>query len=245
MKKNKGFMKSLNRSTQVTILSCASFIAMTVILLVFFSVFPITPSERIMASIGRENILENNNPNSEDITAISAVTTKKQPAVTTAVKSSVSTGRTTTKTFKIVITTGSGFMRNGRTPTDDGNGNTKTTVIFDDPPVPTPDPGYTYPIYTTPPENPEEPNIPEFPIEEPTDPFDPPVTDIPVWTEPPVDIPPVTDVPVWTEPPVDVPPVIDVPVWTEPPVFIDPNPPVVPDPNEGGGSFTPDPVDEW
>ena len=235
MKKNKRFMKSLNRSTQVTILSCASFIAMTVILLVFLSAFPITPSEKIMASIGRENILENNNPSGEDITAISAITTRKQSAVTTAVKSSVSTGRTTTKTFKIVITTGSGFMRNGRTPSD--NTNTKTTVIFDDPPVPTPDPGYTYPIYTTPPENPEEPNISDIPPEyDPNNPSgDPPVTDTP----------PVTDVSVWTEPPIDIPPVTDVPVWTEPPVFIDPNPPVTPDPNEGGGNFNSDPITEW
>lgn len=230
MKKNKGFMKSLNRSTQVTLLSCASFIAMTVILLVFFSAFPITPSERIMASIGRENILENNNPNNENIAAVSGTTTGKQSAVTTAVKSSVSTGMTTTKTFKIVITTGSGFMRNGRTPTDNGNGDTKTTVIFDDPPVPTPDPGYTYPVYTDIPVT-DVPIDTDVPIWTDTPIDDPPVTDIPMWTEPPTDNPPVTDTPAWTEPPVDIPPVTDTPVWTEPPV-------VNPDPNT-------DPVQQW
>ncbi len=215
MKKNKGFMKSLNKSTQVTLLSCASFIAMTVILLVFFSAFPITPSEKIMASIGRENILENNNTNNENITSVSGITTGKQSAITTAVKNSVSTGKTTTKTFKIVITTGSGFIRNGRTPTDNGNGDTKTTVIFDDPPVPTPDPGNDYPIYTDIPvtDVPIDTDVPIW-TDAPID--NPPVTDVPVWTEPPTDNPPITDTPVWTEPPIDIPPVTDTPVWTEP-----------------------------
>lgn len=247
MKKNKGFMKSFKKSTQVTVLSCASFIAMTVILLVFLSAFPITPSEKIMASIGRENILENNNPDNSNIpSAISSVVkTEKNPEVTTAVKNSVTTDITTTKTFKIVITTGSGFNRNHIVSANNANANTntKTTVIYDDPPVPTYDPGYVYPVYTEPPviDDPPVTDVPpEYNPENPVTDY-PPVTDIPVWTEPPVvtDVPPVTEPPVvWTDPPViDIPPVTDPPpVWVDP---VEPNPPVVDNP-------VPDtPVSEW
>lgn len=237
MKKNNGFLSSLQKSTKVTLLSCMSFIALTLLILIFFIFFPITPSERIMASIGRENVF-NNSPNNDSGAVPGIVTTAKAESET--VNTDIiekETGTRTTKTYKIVITTGSGFLWNGRIPA--GISDTKTTVVIsDDPQYPTPDPGYVYPVYTQP-----TTDDPDYPVAtEPVDPNIPPVTDIPVWTEPPV----VTDVPVWTEPPTVDPVIPDPPPQTQPPVIIDPQPPVdvpitPPDPNPGEG----DVVGEW
>ena len=63
MKKNSGMTNGLNKSTKVTLLSCASFIVLTMLILIFFVMFPITPSEKIMASIGRENVFNGGNGN--------------------------------------------------------------------------------------------------------------------------------------------------------------------------------------
>lgn len=235
MKKNNGFLGSLQKSTKVTLLSCMSFIALTLLILIFFILFPITPSKRIMASIGRENVF-NNSPHNDSVAVPDIVTTAKTSPET--VNTNIieeETGTRPAKTYKIVITTGSGFLWNGRIPA--GISDTKTTVVIsDDPQYPTPDPGYVYPVYT-------QPTIddPDYPVAtEPVDPYIPPVTDEPAWTEPPAVV---TDVTVWTEPPAVV---TDVPVWTEPPIIIDPQPPVdvpvtPPDPNTGEG----DVVSEW
>lgn len=235
MKKNTGFLSSLQKSTKVTLLSCISFIALTMLILIFFIIFPITPSERIMASIGRENI---NNPNNDSGAVQEIVTTAKTTPKT--VNTSIieeETGTRTTKTYKIVITTGSGFLWNGRIPAEIND--TKTTVVIsDDPKYPTADPGYVYPVDPQPAtennnENPEDPFTPVEP-EYPTYPVEPEYP-----TEPPVDpyVPPVTDTPT----PVD--PVTPDPPQTQPPIIIDPQPPVENpvDPNTSGG----DVVGEW
>ncbi|MCM1133772.1 MAG: hypothetical protein NC340_09910 [Ruminococcus flavefaciens] len=221
MKKNNGNSVGLRKSTKVTILSCVSFVLLTLLILVFFVFFPITPSEKIMASIGRENIFNNNPQNNGTSPQGIAVTTDS--VTTTAVNADyLETGTHTTKTYEIVITTGSGFMWNGRIP-DEITGNTKTTIVIrDDPTYPTYDPGYVPPVYpsATTAENNENPDIPVDTTPVDTGyPVDPPATD-PVAT----DIPPATD-PVWTEPPVDT-----TPVRTEPPIIIDTQPPVNPDP---------------
>ncbi|MDE5569150.1 MAG: hypothetical protein K2I82_00645 [Ruminococcus sp.] len=235
MKKNTGFFGNLQKSTKVTLLSCVSFVILTLLILIFFILFPITPSEKIMASIGRENIFNNSPQN--NVTAIPGVVTTAKSTSPVNADIEDETGTRTTKTYKIVITTGSGFLWNGRIP--DGISDTKTTVIIsDDPKYPTADPGYIYPIYTQPAtdpnnSNPEDPYVttpvdPDYPID-PGYPVDPVVTD-------PID-PPVTDII-----PIDP---IDPP-QTQPPIIIDPPPliddPVIsPDPNAGGG----DEVDVW
>ncbi len=244
MKKNNGFLGNLQKSTKVTLLSCMSFIALTLLILIFFILFPITPSERIMASIGRENVSNNNQNNNAD-TALGIVTTAKATSET--VNTGIieeETGTRPAKTYKIVITTGSGFLWNGRIPA--GIDDTKTTVVIsDDPEYPVADPGYAYPVYTQPateeePEYPEDPNV-TTPAN-PENPDYPAGTEYPVATEPPVDpnIPPVTDAPV----PVD-PVTPDPPPQTQPPVIIDPPQPPVdpvtpPEPNGEG-----DVVSEW
>lgn len=246
MKKNTGFFGSLQKSTKVTLLSCISFIALTLLILIFFILFPITPSERIMASIGRENMY-NNNPQNVTPVVTSAVTTANAESTDIFEEE---TGTRTTKTYKIVITTGSGFLWNGRIP--DGISDTKTTVVIrDEPSYPTADPGYSYPLYTQPPvAEPEPPVTDVTPVDpiEPIDPItpDPPVTDIPAPVDPITPEPPVTDTPA----PVD--PIIPDPAYTQPPIIIDPNPPVVDpgwvDPNGteyGGYGEYGDDVNEW
>lgn len=221
MKKNTKVLGSLHTSTKVTLLSCVSFIILTMIILVFFILFPITPSERIVASIGRENIFNGNN-NGNNVTAIPEIetTTSTTSTVTAGVNTTFtkSTGTTTTKTFKIVITSGSGFSWNGRIPTGVmNNGNTKTTPVYTDPVYPTRDPGYVYtpPVTqaTTYPNNGTDPANTDYPT-----------NTTPVWTDTPqaTDTPTNTD-PVWTDTPVYTePPVYTDPVYTEPPIIIDP-----------------------
>lgn len=230
MKKNNGFFGSLHKSTKVTLLSCLCFIALTILILIFFIMFPITPSERIMASIGR-----NTSPDDKVAPVMTSPVTTGEVPVTTAV-SVTENGTRTTKTYRIVITTGSGFLWNGRKP---AGADTKTTVIIsDDPRYPTADPNYVYPVWTqTPTENGDTPPTN-------TEPADPPVTDIPPVTEPPA----WTEIPVGTEPPVDVPPVdvppVDVPPVDVPPVDVPPVdvPPVdVPPAPAGEG----DDISEW
>lgn len=247
MKKNNGFLGSLQKSTKVTLLSCMSFIALTLLILIFFILFPITPSKRIMASIGRENVF-NNSPNNDSVAVPDIVTTSKTSPET--VNTNIieeETGTRPAKTYKIVITTGSGFLWNGRIPA--GINDTKTTVVIsDDPQYPTPDPGYVYPVYTQPSmeenhEEPENPNV-TMPVSEPENPIYPIDPEYPVVTNPiEPENPIVTDAP----PVIPVDPVIpDPPPQTQPPIIIDPQPPVdvpvtPPEPNGGEG----DVVGEW
>ncbi|MDE7364369.1 MAG: hypothetical protein K2N27_05715 [Ruminococcus sp.] len=216
MNKNTKFSGGLHKSTKITLLSCVSFIILTMIILVFFILFPITPSERIIASIGRENIFNGNN-NGNNVTAIPEVTTTTSDISTTAgvnTNPTKSTGTTTTKTFKIVITSGSGFMWNGRIPTGVMN-NTKTTPVYADPVYPTRDPGYVYVPPVT--------QATTYPNGNETYPTN---TDYPTSTDTGTDTPSATDTPTYTEPvqtePIYTEPVYTEPVYTEPPIIIDP-----------------------
>lgn len=150
MNNKSGFMSNLNKSTKITMFSCLGFILLTGIILVFFIFFPITPSEKVMASIGRENVMNNGSdgsPQSITPAVITTVSGENEDIDT----STTTTGTTTTRTVNIRITTGSGFLWNGRIPTGGfSNGNSSTTVV-DDPVVPTPDPSSpVYPQETTP-----------------------------------------------------------------------------------------------
>ena len=154
MSKFTGFYESLKKSTKITVLSCGSFVVMTMLILAFFILFPITPSEKIMTNIGRgENMSqESGEPVQSGIPTVE--TTVSTPAVTTA-KTTTTKARTTRArtTFTINITTGSGFSMNGRIPTGGMPGYTETTVAdptegYVDPSAPT-DPnqqGATNPI---------------------------------------------------------------------------------------------------
>lgn len=140
MKKKESFITCLNKSTRITLFSCVCFVALTCIILVIFIFFPITPSEKIMASIGRENILNGGSGDSPLTAVPGVVTTLTEESKKTTV--STTTGTTTTRTVKINITTGSGFLWNGRIPTGVVSGANIPTTVVEDPVIPTPDPGY-------------------------------------------------------------------------------------------------------
>ena len=115
-----GFFNDLQKSTKITLLSCACMVMLTLLLMIFFILFPITPSEKVMSTIGRESSLKNNDPNM--MTALpGAVTTSSADSATSTAKVTSTakyTGTTTTRTnYKIKITTGTGFLYNGRIPT--------------------------------------------------------------------------------------------------------------------------------
>lgn len=105
MKKSRSKLK---KSTIITMVSCGSFVVMTFLALLFFVKFPITPSEKIMASIGRESIYKNNNSESNIITQ---TTVSETSQITTQ-----TTETSTNADFVITITSGKGFKTEGYTP---------------------------------------------------------------------------------------------------------------------------------
>ena len=60
MEKIKSLFGNLKKSTVITLISCGCFIALSFIILCFFIMFPITPSEKVMATFGRESVAKNN-----------------------------------------------------------------------------------------------------------------------------------------------------------------------------------------
>ena len=183
------FFGDLKKSTKITLLSCGCFVLMTFVILLFFIWFPITPSEKIISNIGRENIFRDQDGNPTVVTASPEVVTTSSTGEASSTKaSSTKTTATGTRTsFKIVITSGSGFLWNGRIPTGvmPGNYETETTAVD---PNTIPDPGYPEPTYpggeTQYPTVPYDPNAGQDPSVTP----DPGVVeDPPVTPDPPID----------------------------------------------------------
>lgn len=181
---------------------------LTGIILVVFILFPITPSEKVLASIGRENVA-NSNKDNQVTTTVMAATTKKSTTTETETTTTTTSVSTTTKTVNIRITSGSGFLWNGRIPTG-VEPNVPTTPV-QTPETPTVDPGLTggtdIPQDTTPVTPPQGTDIPSTPVD--PDPnggtVTPPPADTPS-TPPPADIPSETPPPVETPPPAETPP---------------------------------------
>ncbi|MDE5772198.1 MAG: hypothetical protein K2I06_11335 [Ruminococcus sp.] len=114
MSKGKGFFSKLKRSTIITMVSCISFVVMTFLALLFFVKFPVTPSEKFTAELGRESIYRQNGVDGLQMTA----TSTEVPQTTTETSSQTTTETTTAKTdFVITITTGKGFRTDGHTLT--------------------------------------------------------------------------------------------------------------------------------
>ena len=206
MSKVRDFFTSLNKSTKITLISCGCFVALTVVILCFFVLFPISPSDTIQEKCGGETKASKNNESAQTVTTQPATDDEYLISRGTTVSSTVTTTRVTRKkNFSVTVTTGDGFFAGGRIPTGGTPYETSTTEPVEEPieypseyPIEPPtgsgieDP--TEPMTGTGIEDPTEPP----PVEEPTD--QPPVeepTDPPV--EPPTDspaLPPVTDSPV-------------------------------------------------
>ena len=73
MSKGNGFFSNLKNSTKITLVSCGCFIALAAAILSFFVMFPLTPSEKVISSFGREKI--NNGTSAVTNVTTSVVTT--------------------------------------------------------------------------------------------------------------------------------------------------------------------------
>lgn len=133
MSRQSGFFDSLRKSTKITVLSCGSFVVMTLLILTFFILFPITPSEKIMTNIGRgENMSQDDGQQSVQSGIPSVETTLSTASTTKATTTRATTTRARTS-FTITLTTGSGFLWNGRIPTGGIPGYTETYTTPVDP----------------------------------------------------------------------------------------------------------------
>lgn len=198
----KEFFASLKKSTKITLISCASFIALTLLILVFFVLFPITPSEKVIASFGRESVARKNAESSVTVTTVAATSDVVVSRVVTTTAYDPTVSRTN---YKITVTTGEGFFSGGYITTGTYSENTEEddpyagmwTEPEEDPYYPLPNETTTYyegdnPTTTTGPyigdpsivtepstepvENPTEPAT--SPVVEPTEPVEP-ATNVP------------------------------------------------------------------
>ncbi|MBR6792462.1 MAG: hypothetical protein IKM49_05015 [Ruminococcus sp.] len=190
MNRVKEFFLGLNKSTRITLISCGCFILLTFIILMFFVFFPITPSEKAIARIGREGLVYNETDEQQVTTAVTE--NNNTPAETTTTTVTTTTG-VTTEPVRITFTTPEGFYIPGYIQTGEVGVNNFTTTTSSTEES-TEDPSETTTTTTEPgTEDPtDEPGI-EDPTDEPstdptdapsTDPTDPPVTEQPATTPP-------------------------------------------------------------
>lgn len=73
----KKFYSGLNKSTKITLISCGSFLLLTILILLFFVLFPIKPSERVISGLGRGGVIsaDKNDADNNDQNAALPITT--------------------------------------------------------------------------------------------------------------------------------------------------------------------------
>lgn len=176
----KEFFLGLSKSTRITLISCGCFVLLTLIILLFFVMFPITPSERAIARIGREGLVYD--PENEGV-----VTTTVSDAVGSETTTTVTTTSTTHSEIRITFTTVSGFFTPGYIQTGDPFVNNYETTTTTTTTIPVEDPSEGTTTETTEPSTEDTSQGTEDPGTEPTEPStdsgeiptDPPVTDPP------------------------------------------------------------------
>ena len=111
MSKIREFFANLKKSTKITLISCVSFVLMTFLILCFFIMSPITPSDKAGKTFGRESISADGSTVSTVITTIDENgNTVEVSKGTTNVASTASTVTTTHKEYVKTITTGTYFV---------------------------------------------------------------------------------------------------------------------------------------
>lgn len=110
MSKIKDFITGLSKSTKITLISCGSFVLLTLLILTFFVLFPITPSEKAIASLGREGLVYQVGGD-EDGAVTTAVTMATVPA--TSVTTVTHTTPPINSDVKFTFTTVSKFFSGG------------------------------------------------------------------------------------------------------------------------------------
>ncbi|MBR0511937.1 MAG: hypothetical protein IJJ81_05130 [Ruminococcus sp.] len=133
MSRGNGFFSNLKKSTRITLVSCGCFIALTAVILTFFVMFPITPSEKLISSFGRESIYKQDPQGTSPVTSVTTTMTN-DILVSKATRTTTVTKFKRTE-FTISITSGSGFFKGQKIPSGNFTGDysytptTTTSVI--------------------------------------------------------------------------------------------------------------------
>jgi hypothetical protein len=93
MSKIKDFFLGLSKSTKITLISCVCFIILTLLILTFFVLFPITPSESTVSKISSEGLVYR-----DEVTTTTTTTSTTVTTTTTTTTTAVSTDTTTAQT---------------------------------------------------------------------------------------------------------------------------------------------------
>ena len=142
----KEFFANLKKSTRITLVSCVSFVALTLLILFFFVMFPITPSEKVIASLGRENVAKSSEVS--DTVTTTAVTT--DDVLVSRTSTTTTTSKVSRTNFTITVTTGDGFysgnyIATGVYPYESNYSDTTSTSASDGSWIPEDD-EYDYPL---------------------------------------------------------------------------------------------------
>ena len=189
MSKVKDFFANLKKSTKITLISCASFVLMTFLILCFFIVSPITPSDKAGNTYGRESVSPEGSTVSADVTTLVGGETVEVSKGTT--RNATTTVTTTHKDYEIIITTGTGrydeYYEEGKLNTGGFTGEYQVDpfVPVTEQPTEAYTGGYEPTTGYEPVEDPTEPYTGEDPTEPPTQepqPITEPITQAP--TEP-------------------------------------------------------------
>lgn len=171
MYKLKEFFGNLSKSTKLTVFSCGIFILLTFVILLFFVMFPITPSEKVISGMGRAGLVNSDGKKSnygdsalDGVVITTTSSEKKNNTVTTAVGSHKSSY------VDKIFTTNDGYVYTGnKTPIDYSESNQTYTRTVDNNNY-----NYQEPVYTDPPQSyePEPDNNNDF-----SEPYEPSVPD--------------------------------------------------------------------
>jgi hypothetical protein len=217
MGKIKDFVMGLSKSTKITLVSCSCFVLLTLLIMTFFVLFPVTPSDKAISKLGSEGLVyqddDDGTVSADSPLVTTAVTsTNVQQTNTTAVRVTTAVGETEQK---VTFTTISGFFSGGyvRTGTagvteyqtstatvSSGSDSYDYSSDYETPPS-APDesdsPSYTEPTYTpeTPDNSTDNPSTPsDTGASDPVTPVDPGTSSDPVTPVDPGTSDPVTPV---------------------------------------------------
>ncbi len=214
MYKLKDFFGNLSKSTKLTMISCGIFIILTFVILLFFVMFPITPSEKVISGMGRAGLVNSDGKKSNyGDSALDGVVITTSVSDSSGKKSTVITtdGSHRSSYVDKIFTTNNGYVYTGPktdysssnqtyTRTVENNNNNNNNYSYEEPDYNEP----TQP-YEPEPDNNESSSEPSY---EPTVPdySEPDTSDVPdeSSSEPDIpDVPPVTEPPAPDNPPDD------------------------------------------
>lgn len=126
MSRGNGFFSNLKKSTKITLVSCGCFIALTAVILTFFVMFPITPSEKMISSFGRESIYKQDPQGTSPTTAVT--TTVTNDIIVSKSKRTTTVTKVKRTEFTISFTSGNGFFKGQKIPSGDFSGDYNSYV---------------------------------------------------------------------------------------------------------------------